>query len=133
LAGELASAPFNAGRPLWSFHLVERYQGGSALIVRIHHCYADGIALMHVLANLADEQLPSARGAAAPGTGDGPGLLAQTFRKYSDPLEAAAASREALGLAGELARLGVGMADDPATRLKQPLSGVKRVAWGEPL
>ncbi len=58
LAGELASAPFNTGRPLWTFHLVERYQGGSALIVRIHHCYADGIALMHVLANLADEQSP---------------------------------------------------------------------------
>ena len=149
LAGELASAPFNIGRPLWSFHLVERYQGGSALIVRIHHCYADGIALMHVLANMADEQSPGTRGAAVPGTGGGPGLLgpgplAQAFRKYSDllekglhltlhPLEAAAASREVLGLAGELARLGVGMADDPATRLKQPLSGVKRVAWGEPL
>ncbi len=149
LAGELASAPFNTGRPLWTFHLVERYQGGSALIVRIHHCYADGIALMHVLANLADEQPAETRGAAAPGAPGSPGLLgpgplAQTFRKYSDllekglhftlhPLEAAAASREALGLAGELARLGVGMADDPATRLKQPLSGVKRVAWGEPL
>jgi len=149
LAGELASAPFNSGRPLWAFHLVERYQGGSALIVRIHHCYADGIALMHVLANLADEETPGTRSAAAPATRGGPGLLgpgplAQAFRKYSDllekglhftlhPLEAAAASREALGLAGELARLGVGMADDPATRLKQPLSGIKRVAWGEPL
>ncbi len=149
LAGELASAPFNTGRPLWTFHLIERYQGGSALVVRIHHCYADGIALMHVLANLADEDMPGTLAAAAPGAGGGPaptvqGMLAQALGKYSDllekglhftlhPLEAAAASREVLGLAGELARLGVGMADDPATRLKRPLSGVKRVAWGEPL
>ncbi len=149
LAGQLASAPLNTGRPMWTFHLIERYQGGSALIVRIHHCYADGIALMHVLANLADEDMPATLAAAAPDAGGGaaksvPGMLAQAFGKYSDllekglhytlhPFEAAAASRAALDLAGELARLGVGMADDPATRLKQPLSGVKRVAWGEPL
>ena len=54
LAGELASTPLHAGRPLWTFHLVEHYRGGSAIIVRIHHCYADGIALMHVLMQLAD-------------------------------------------------------------------------------
>ena len=41
LLGELAGTPFNRDRPLWSFHLVERYRKGSALIVRIHHCYAD--------------------------------------------------------------------------------------------
>jgi diacylglycerol O-acyltransferase / wax synthase len=152
LAGELASTPFNTGRPLWTFHLIERYQGGSALIIRIHHCYADGIALMHVLATLADDE-PGESGDTPPVSDDGtaavpfvrsPGLLAQTFRKYADvfeksvhltlhPLEAATATREAIGIAGEIARLGVLLADDPATRLKQPLTGVKRVAWGDPL
>jgi diacylglycerol O-acyltransferase / wax synthase len=54
LVGELAGAPFNPARPLWSFHLVERYGKGSALIARIHHAYADGIALVQVLLGLAD-------------------------------------------------------------------------------
>ncbi|HVW70269.1 MAG TPA: wax ester/triacylglycerol synthase domain-containing protein, partial [Steroidobacteraceae bacterium] len=31
LIGVLASTPFNACRPLWSFHIVERYRGGSAV------------------------------------------------------------------------------------------------------
>jgi WS/DGAT/MGAT family acyltransferase len=39
---------------LWQFHLVEHYQGGSALMVRIHHCIADGIALISVTQSLVD-------------------------------------------------------------------------------
>jgi diacylglycerol O-acyltransferase / wax synthase len=54
LVGELAGAPLNPARPLWSFHLVERYGTGSALIVRIHHAYGDGVALVQVLLGLAD-------------------------------------------------------------------------------
>lgn len=41
-------------RPLWQFHLVERYDGGSALIARIHHCIADGIALITVMMGSVD-------------------------------------------------------------------------------
>ena len=40
--------------PLWQFHLVDNYAGGSALIARIHHCYADGIALVRVLLSMTD-------------------------------------------------------------------------------
>jgi WS/DGAT/MGAT family acyltransferase len=40
--------------PLWQFHLVEHYQGGSALMARIHHCIADGIALIAVTQSLMD-------------------------------------------------------------------------------
>ena len=42
------STPLDFSKPMWQFHLVEDYQGGSAVILRIHHCYADGIALIHV-------------------------------------------------------------------------------------
>ena len=144
LAGELASTPLNAGRPLWTFHLIEGYQGGSALIVRIHHCYADGIALMHVLATLADDAPAGTGGTAEARTDAGPGLITLSLREFADlfekgvhyslhPTEAATATRAALGIAGEIARLGVLLADDPITRLKHPLTGVKRVAWGEPL
>jgi diacylglycerol O-acyltransferase / wax synthase len=152
LAGELASTPLNTGRPLWTFHLIERYQGGSALIIRIHHSYADGIALMHVLATLADEvpgengDAPSASESVTPALPfrRARGPLTRSFRKYADlleksvhlglhPREAATAAGEVMDIVGEIARLGVLLADDPVTRLKQPLSGVKRVAWGEPL
>ncbi len=50
----LATEPLARGRPLWQLHLVEHYQGGSALIVRIHHCIADGIALISVTQSLVD-------------------------------------------------------------------------------
>lgn len=152
LAGELASTPLHAGRPLWTFHLVEHYRGGSAIIVRIHHCYADGIALVHVLMRLAD---PAPGGAAAPSAPGGappetPGLsfipefLSQTWRAGTalvdqgihyalHPLEAATAAGEAIQLAAELAHLGVVLADDPHTHLKESLTGSRRVAWAEPL
>src|SRR5947209_3943022 len=42
----LVSEPLSPAHPLWQFHLVESYRGGSALVLRIHHCYADGIALI---------------------------------------------------------------------------------------
>ena len=54
---QLASSPLNHDRPLWQFHLVERFDGGgSALVARIHHSYADGIALVQVLLSLTDTQ-----------------------------------------------------------------------------
>ena len=68
LCGVLAATPLDPGRPLWQFHLVEHYQGGCALIARIHHCIGDGIALISVMNTLTDggqspPPQPSARGA----------------------------------------------------------------------
>jgi WS/DGAT/MGAT family acyltransferase len=51
---ELAVQPLDIRHPLWQFHLIEHYQGGSALLVRIHHCIADGIALIGVTQSLVD-------------------------------------------------------------------------------
>lgn len=51
---ELAVTPLDREHPLWQFHLVENYQGGSAMMVRIHHCIADGIALISVTQSLVD-------------------------------------------------------------------------------
>lgn len=50
----LAMQPLDMHYPLWQFHLVEHYQGGSALMVRIHHCIADGLALVAVTQSLVD-------------------------------------------------------------------------------
>jgi diacylglycerol O-acyltransferase len=52
--GELAVTPLDPDRPLWQFHLVERYEGGSAIIARIHHCIGDGIALISVMNSITD-------------------------------------------------------------------------------
>ena len=54
LVSKLLSTPLDPAHPLWQFHLVANYQGGSALILRIHHCYADGIALIRVLLSMTD-------------------------------------------------------------------------------
>jgi WS/DGAT/MGAT family acyltransferase len=52
--GALAMQPLDDRRPLWDVRLVERYDGGSALIVRFHHCIADGLALIAVMQSLVD-------------------------------------------------------------------------------
>lgn len=55
LVAELVSQPLNPHKPLWQFQLVDNYLGGSAMIARIHHCIADGIALIGVMQSLTDE------------------------------------------------------------------------------
>lgn len=45
LAG-LTMEPLDKRHPLWRFHLIEDYRGGSALLVRIHHCIAEHIAFL---------------------------------------------------------------------------------------
>ena len=55
---ELCMVPLDRKHPLWQFHLVENYKGGSALMLRIHHCIADGIALISVTQSLVDGGAP---------------------------------------------------------------------------
>ena len=55
LAAELASTPLDPRRPMWQLHLVEDYRGGSAWITRVHHCYADGIAMIRVLLSMTEQ------------------------------------------------------------------------------
>ncbi len=55
----LAMERLDSSRPLWQFHLIENYVGpdgekASALIARIHHCIADGIALIAVMMSMVD-------------------------------------------------------------------------------
>jgi WS/DGAT/MGAT family acyltransferase len=66
LAAELASTPLDPRRPMWQFHLVERYNGGSAWIMRVHHCYADGIAMIRVLLSMTEQDPAPALGAQQP-------------------------------------------------------------------
>jgi diacylglycerol O-acyltransferase len=55
LVAQRAVTPLDPQRPLWQFEVVEGYRGTSALVARIHHCIADGIALIRVLLSLTDD------------------------------------------------------------------------------
>jgi WS/DGAT/MGAT family acyltransferase len=46
--------PFRRDRPLWELHFVDGFGAGSALVVRLHHALADGMALSQVLLSLTD-------------------------------------------------------------------------------
>ena len=54
LCGDLATQALDPARPLWQFHLIEDYEGGSAMIARVHHCIGDGIALISVMMSITD-------------------------------------------------------------------------------
>jgi diacylglycerol O-acyltransferase len=50
----LMTMSLDPNKPLWDIHLIENYGSGCALFFRLHHCIADGIALLHVLHSAAD-------------------------------------------------------------------------------
>ncbi len=54
LVGDLMGTPLDPTKALWQFHVVDNFNGGSALICRLHHCIADGLALVQVLLTTAD-------------------------------------------------------------------------------
>ena len=56
LVSDLMVTPLDRSKPLWDAYLVDGYGSGMAMISRIHHCIADGIALSRVLFSLTDAQ-----------------------------------------------------------------------------
>jgi diacylglycerol O-acyltransferase / wax synthase len=49
---DLASTPLDFSKPLWQVHLVENVLGGSAMVLRFHHCIGDGTAMNGVMYRL---------------------------------------------------------------------------------
>ncbi len=86
LVAQLAGQALDAQRPPWQFHLVENYDGGHALIVRIHHCVGDGIGLMAVVMGMTssdprkDADAPPPRGK----RGAKAGLVEQWLQPLTD-------------------------------------------------
>lgn len=123
---ELAMTPLDPARPLWQFHLVEHYQGGSAMMVRIHHCIADGIALIAVTQSLVDGgTLPPKRAArtARQGVEAAEDWLSDTLIKPFTDLAV-----KALGRAGDGAANALGMLLAPQKGLEKGLAGSSDVA-----
>lgn len=120
---ELATQRLDPKRPLWQIHLIEDYTGpdgvkGSAMIVRIHHCIADGIALISVTMSLVDGGAPPPerrKKAAAAGPED---WITDTLLKPFTDITV-----KALGAVGEGAARSLGMLGDPKKGMEQGVSG----------
>lgn len=74
LVGDLISAPLDRSKPLWDMHFVDGYGAGGALVSRMHHCIADGIALARVLLSMTDAQPDAGIQPAAPSSSARGGL-----------------------------------------------------------
>jgi len=159
LVSRLASSPLDHSRPLWQFHLIENYVGGPALVVRIHHCIADGIALVQVFLSLTDASVerPSAADDAATwksqraeesalfrrllaparsgldrATRLALQLVEEGLRAVQQPTRLTGYLQEGWDLLAELAHA-LALPADPPNGFKGPLGPRKEVAWTEPL
>ena len=160
-AGELATTPLDPGRPLWQFHLIDRYEGGSALIARVHHCIGDGIALISVMMSitdggmdppqrskrerpdaahegdwLSDAVLKPLTDLATKAIGMYGGGVAKSMNALANPQQPLQGSldlaRAGYQVISDAAALAL-MPDDSPTQLKGKPIGRKVVAWSEPM
>jgi len=159
LCGELAATPLDPRHPLWQFQLVEHYEGGSAVIARLHHCIGDGIALVSVMLSITDggANPPRRRRTAIDPESERDWFADAVLRPLTE-VTVRAIDRSGEGVARALdalahpeslrggrdaARLGLQvlqdvaalalMPDDSRTSLKGRPAGIKRVAWSDPL
>ncbi len=165
LVSQLSATPLHPDRPLWQIHLVDNCIGEDgkvrqAAIIRIHHCIADGMALVGVLLSMFDTT-PNAAEREAPKPSvtldeDNPWLhLIQPVTKSTITAINLSASlwtkymwmlADSNKLVGRLSDMGnkasrltldaiklMAMPDDSRTRLKGKPKGTKHVAWSEPL
>jgi len=155
LVGDLMTMPLDRSRPLWHLYLVDGYGDGAAIISRMHHCIADGIALARVMLSLADsgpdpgiepEDHAGARvhpgglsgvAGAALRTLGGAGAAGLTAVRQSAYI--AASPHHAVTLAGAIGRDAATTLRllltpaDAATAIKGDPGVSRRVAWSEPL
>ncbi len=156
---DLASTALDPSRPLWQFHFVENFVGGPVVVTRIHHCYADGIALVQVFLSLTDTEptairqqingkswkkqkvressvfqrlLEPAKGGVDFAIHKSQQLIEEAVQMLQQPDKAG----EYLTVAGELLRelsQALLLPNDPPSRFKGKLGVRKRVAWADPI
>ena len=159
LVSELASTPLDPTKPLWQFQLIENYSGGPAVVTRIHHCYADGIALVQVLLSLTEDSAEKSERLVAPEEWKQQRTAeSNIFKRLAAPAKVGVDAVQHLGQkiidealqllraphlatdyavgAGEiLSELATALLleDDPPSRFKGELGVRKNVAWAEPV
>lgn len=142
--GDRSATPLDRSRPLWEVFLIDDYGSGCAILVRIHHCVADGIALARVMLTLTDGGEPHA-GIADARDGNGGRLrglgsvarlagavVHEGVETLLHPEHAGQLASTAVDDAQTLARLLLPAAD-PHTAIKGEQSVAHRVAWSAPV
>ncbi len=147
---KLMSTPLDFNKPLWQFHLIEDFQGGSAVIGRLHHCIADGTALVRVLLSLTDDSAdppppPPLTGAQKKTASEDPrgSASVKSWGLGSKLLQQHPQKNEHLAKWLQYAKLGAGAVStlsklvfrpfDPKTLFRGDLGVEKRAAWSKPL
>jgi len=160
LVAEITATPLDRSQALWEVYMVDGYGAGAALIYRIHHCIADGIALSRVLLSLADEapgedarpveQPPKQRhrgnGGSGPlgrVTGPARGIASAAIGAAGavahESLELVKNPAHLLDLAGATREDADALAkvllrgNDPKTALKGEMGVAKGVSWSDPI
>ncbi|MFN8476072.1 MAG: wax ester/triacylglycerol synthase family O-acyltransferase [Anaerolineae bacterium] len=147
LVADLATVSIDYERPLWQVHVVDNVDQGSAVVMRFHHCIADGTAMLAVSNRMFDT------------SADAPVELTDTRRKKKHRgflstmirpakavtglahtgVDAVAHPQATLGKV-QYAAEGVSTAamtalrnNDPQTPLRGPLTGKQRVTYSDPV
>jgi len=152
----LISTPLDRARPLWEIHLIENYGNGCVLLFRIHHCLADGMALLHVLRSMTGWSPENDRTAPAPAkhpppsesrpTTDVDPLIGKGLALYSEalwllyrgltnlfrPTPGRNRGGAAWNAATALSKL-LAIEQDSPTVFSGPLGVNKQVAWSDPI
>ncbi|MEZ4515603.1 MAG: wax ester/triacylglycerol synthase family O-acyltransferase [Chloroflexota bacterium] len=160
LVSDLMSTPLDFSKSPWQMHVVDGYYDGGALIVRLHHCMADGMALVGVLLALTeltpDAASPESLGLtyAPQPNGQQPSSLDALGRRFRNMTRAGVSAGRRAAIqsletflnpdnARRLAEQGsdylhsasklVLRSADPKTVLKGSLGVAKLAAWSRPL
>jgi diacylglycerol O-acyltransferase len=125
LVSQLMSQPLDRSRALWHFQVVEGAAMGTALIARLHHAIADGIALTRVLLSLTD-----------PGPDGGEHALQETSQRAGAalrvrPRKFIELARSYSDAAGDLGKLL--LKDEPQSLFRGPLGIAKEAACTRPV
>lgn len=156
---ERLNQPMPLYRPLWKFWLAPNVEGGSVLLLRLHHCYADGVSLTGIFDRLcptSPQQHPAVYGARQSADlspwisaakdrfeqllGGEAAAEANTKKQSVEPenhLEQAGtlldqAARNGLKLVNEFSDFLAEPADTPSD-LKRPLLGQRHCRWSAPV
>lgn len=152
LASRLMSRPLDMRHSPWQIQLVDGYGDGAAVIARLHHCIADGIALGSVLLSLTDDSPDEpADDGAEPASRNRrsarrPGLVNRVVTGVTEvftvvglavtrllltPRQAIAAVRYGVAVVSTTLRI-LAFSRDPRTRFRGRLGVRKGAAWTRP-
>lgn len=146
---DLISQPLDESKPLWQVHLIDNYKGGSAVLWRLHHAIADGIALIKVvfsltgsnraaslLLDLPDERRTTEKHTLSEDISElmhtGKDIFHNAQELIKHPAQLKDTLNESWNITKELGRLFFGESVS-GTIYKGALGYSKKAAWSEPL